>query len=60
MTAWTLIYVLDMARPLSDAKRNAILATATSAIAASGLAASTKAIARDAGVGEGTLFVYFP
>jgi AcrR family transcriptional regulator len=51
---------LDMARPLSDAKRNAILATATSAIAASGLAASTKAIARDAGVGEGTLFVYFP
>jgi AcrR family transcriptional regulator len=49
-----------MARPLSDAKQNAILASATNAIATSGLAASTKVIARDAGVGEGTLFVYFP
>lgn len=48
-----------MARPLSDTKRNAILTAAARAIATSGLAASTKAIARDAGIGEGTFFVYF-
>ena len=49
-----------MARPLSEAKRNALLAAATGAVALSGTAASTLKIAKDAGVAEGTLFVYFP
>jgi AcrR family transcriptional regulator len=49
-----------MARPLSDEKRNALLTAATSAVASAGVAASTIAIAKNAGVSEGTLFVYFP
>ncbi len=49
-----------MARPLSEEKRNALLTAATSAVASSGVAASTLRIAKDAGVAEGTLFVYFP
>jgi len=49
-----------MARPLSEEKRNALLAAATDAVASSGVAASTLKIAKDAGVAEGTLFVYFP
>ena len=49
-----------MARPLSEAKRNALLAATTGAVAVSGIAASTLKIAKDAGVAEGTLFVYFP
>ncbi len=49
-----------MARPLSEEKRNAILAAAAEAVASLGISASTAKIARDAGVAEGTLFVYFP
>ncbi len=49
-----------MARPLSEEKRNAILASATRAVAAQGLGAPTSAIARGAGVAEGTVFTYFP
>lgn len=49
-----------MARPLSEEKRGALLAAATDAVASSGVAASTLKIAKDAGVAEGTLFVYFP
>jgi AcrR family transcriptional regulator len=48
-----------MARPPSEAKRTALLAAATNAVALSGVAASTIKIAKDAGVAEGTLFVYF-
>lgn len=49
-----------MARPLSEEKRNAILEAATKAVAALGVSASTAKIAKDAGIAEGTLFVYFP
>jgi len=49
-----------MARPLSEEKRNALLAAAIDAVASSGVAASTLKIAKDAGVAEGTLFRYFP
>jgi AcrR family transcriptional regulator len=49
-----------MARPLSEEKRNALLAAALAAVASSGVAASTLKIAKDAGVAEGTLFRYFP
>lgn len=49
-----------MARPLSEDKRNALLAAAIDAVASSGVAASTLKIAKDAGVAEGTLFRYFP
>jgi AcrR family transcriptional regulator len=48
-----------MARPLSDKKRDAILAAATEAVAALGVGASTAKIAAAAGVAEGTLFTYF-
>ena len=48
-----------MARPLSDEKRNAILASAAEAVAALGIAAPTAKIASGAGVAEGTLFTYF-
>jgi AcrR family transcriptional regulator len=48
-----------MARPLSDAKRDAILASATREVAASGTGAPTARIALGAGVAEGTLFKYF-
>ncbi|MDE1996608.1 MAG: TetR/AcrR family transcriptional regulator [Rhizobiaceae bacterium] len=49
-----------MARPLSEEKRNAILASAADAVASLGVSASTAKIAKDAGIAEGTLFVYFP
>jgi AcrR family transcriptional regulator len=49
-----------MARHLSEIKRAAILDAATGAIASLGLAASTANIAKDAGVADGTLFIYFP
>ncbi|MBS0276092.1 MAG: TetR/AcrR family transcriptional regulator [Proteobacteria bacterium] len=48
-----------MARPLSDVKRTAILAAAARVIAAEGLGAPTAAIAREAGVSNGSLFTYF-
>ena len=49
-----------MARPKSEAKRNAILAAATRLFAERGLtAAPTSEISKAAGVAEGTLFTYF-
>ncbi|HEJ8376857.1 TPA: TetR/AcrR family transcriptional regulator [Raoultella planticola] len=48
-----------MARPKSEDKKQALLEAATAAFAQSGVAASTSAIARSAGVAEGTLFRYF-
>lgn len=50
---------VPMARPKSDEKRVAILEAAIRAVAAEGARASTAAIARAAGVAEGTLFTYF-
>jgi AcrR family transcriptional regulator len=49
-----------MARPKSDDKRSAILAAATHVIASHGLGASTAAIAQEADVSNGALFIYFP
>ena len=49
-----------MARPKSEDKKQALLEAATAAFAQSGVAASTSAIARSAGVAEGTLFRYSP
>lgn len=49
-----------MARPRSEDKRNAILASAVLVIAQQGVAAPTAKITRDAGVAEGSLFTYFP
>ncbi|EMK5832505.1 TetR/AcrR family transcriptional regulator [Citrobacter sedlakii] len=43
----------------SEDKKLALLEAATTAIAQSGIAASTAVIARNAGVAEGTLFRYF-
>jgi AcrR family transcriptional regulator len=48
-----------MARPKSEDKRNAILAAATRVIVAQGLGASTAAIAKEAGIANGSLFTYF-
>lgn len=48
-----------MARPRSDDKRAAIMAAATRIIAAQGLGATTAAIAKEAGVSNGSLFTYF-
>ncbi len=48
-----------MARPKSDDKRSAILAAATRVIAAQGLGAPTAAIAKAAGISNGSLFTYF-
>jgi AcrR family transcriptional regulator len=49
-----------VARPKSEAKRNAILAAATRLFAERGLsAAPTSEISKQAGVAEGTLFTYF-
>ncbi len=48
-----------MARPRSDDKRSAILAAATRIVAAEGLGAATAAIAKAAGVSNGSLFTYF-
>lgn len=48
-----------MARPLSEEKRNALLAAAAQAVYRHGVGAPTALIAKDAGVAEGTLFTYF-
>lgn len=48
-----------MARLKSEEKRQAILDAACQAIAERGLAAPTSAIARAAGVAEGSIFTYF-
>ena len=49
-----------MARPRSEDRRNRILSAATHVIAAQGLgAAATAAIAKEAGVSNGSLFGYF-
>lgn len=48
-----------MARPLSEAKRTAILDAAARAVAAQGIGASTAQIAKAARVAEGTVFTYF-
>ena len=48
-----------MSRPRSDDRRNAILSAATRVIASQGLGAPTAAIAKEAGVSNGSLFVYF-
>jgi AcrR family transcriptional regulator len=59
MTEHALIIDTPMARPRSDDKRNAILAAASQLIAEVGVEASTARVAREAGVAEGTLFLYF-
>ncbi len=48
-----------MARPRSDERRSAIMAAAVRIIAAQGLSAATAAIAKEAGVSNGSLFTYF-
>src|ERR1700733_2141819 len=48
-----------MARPRSEDRRNAIFSAATQVIATDGLGAATAAIAKQAGVSNGSLFVYF-
>lgn len=48
-----------MARPLSEAKREAILAAACKLVAEHGTGAPTAKIAREARLAEGTLFTYF-
>jgi AcrR family transcriptional regulator len=48
-----------MARPRSDERRNAILSAASRIIASEGTGAATAAIAKEAGVSNGSLFVYF-
>jgi AcrR family transcriptional regulator len=49
-----------MARPLSEKKREAILAAAAELVATLGTGAPTAKIAKRAGFAEGTLFTYFP
>ncbi|MBD9435736.1 TetR/AcrR family transcriptional regulator [Pseudoxanthomonas sp. PXM03] len=48
-----------MARPLSEEKREAILAAAAELVSSLGTGAPTAKIAAAAGVAEGTLFTYF-
>ncbi|MGP2440395.1 TetR/AcrR family transcriptional regulator [Streptomyces sp. JW3] len=48
-----------MPRPRSDDKRAAIMDAATRIIAVQGLGAATAAIAKEAGVSNGSLFTYF-
>jgi AcrR family transcriptional regulator len=48
-----------VARPKSEDKRSAILAAAMRVIVTQGLSAPTAAIAKEAGVANGTLFTYF-
>ncbi|WP_448950295.1 TetR/AcrR family transcriptional regulator [Labrys neptuniae] len=48
-----------MARPLSEAKRQAILASAVRLVASMGVGAPTAKIAYGAEIAEGTLFKYF-
>lgn len=49
-----------MARTRSETKRVAILAAAIRVFAKEGLSAPTSAVSREAGVADGTLFIYFP
>ncbi len=49
-----------MARPKSEDKRKAIMAAATRVIVKQGLSAPTAAIAKEAGVANGSMFTYFP
>ncbi|MDQ0391275.1 TetR/AcrR family transcriptional regulator [Labrys monachus] len=49
-----------MARPKSENKRDAIVAAAIEVIAAQGLSAPTATIANEAGIANGSLFIYFP
>lgn len=48
-----------MSRPRSQERRSAIISAATRVIAAHGLGAPTATIAKEAGVSNGSLFVYF-
>src|SRR5260370_36193503 len=48
-----------MPSPRSEDRRNAILSAGARVIASQGLAAPTAAIAKEAGVSNGSLFVYF-
>jgi len=48
-----------MARPKSEERRNAILDALTQTIASKGVSASTLAVAKMAGVSEGTIFKHF-
>ena len=48
-----------VARPLSDKKREAILAAAAKVVASEGVGGSIAKIAKAAGVAEGTIFTYF-
>jgi AcrR family transcriptional regulator len=48
-----------MARPKSDDKRTAILEAATRLIVSQGLGVATAAIAKEAGIANGSLFTYF-
>ena len=48
-----------MARPRSDEKRHAIMAATINVIIAQGLSAPTALLAKEAGVSNGTLFIYF-
>ena len=50
---------IQLTRPKSEDKREAILTAATQVFAKHGLAAPTAAISKAAGVAEGTLFTYF-
>jgi AcrR family transcriptional regulator len=52
--------VIIVARPLSEEKRQALLAAAAQLIATLGTGAPTAKIAQAANVAEGTLFTYFP
>jgi AcrR family transcriptional regulator len=56
---YSLISWIDMARPLSEDKRTAILEAATEVVAMLGVSAPTAKIAKRAAVAEGTLFTYF-
>lgn len=48
-----------MGRLRSEDRRNAILSAATRAVASQGLGAATATIAKEAGVSNGSLFLYF-
>jgi AcrR family transcriptional regulator len=48
-----------MARPRSNDRRSAIISAAIRVIASQGLGAATAAIAKEAGVSNGSLFTYF-
>lgn len=48
-----------MARPKSEEKRTTLLLAAAKVFATNGLSASTASITKEAGMAEGTLFIYF-